>query len=194
MSVGKGIETTSFRIIEEELGASYGPEWPIIRRVIHATADFDFKDILYFHNDPITAGIKALKDGASVITDVEMARVGITGGPEALCFLNDPGVKDYAKEKEMTRSAAAFRMSRDKVRGSIVAIGNAPTALLEVCKMIEEGLGPSLVVGVPVGFVGAAESKEEILKYDVPAIVTKGRKGGSTVAAAIVNALVKLVD
>ncbi len=198
MKAGKRIEKESFGIIESELGGLKEPERSVVRRVIHATADFEFKDILYFHNDPISAGVRALKDGAKVITDVEMVRAGISRkylerfGSQALCFLNGEGVEESAAERDMTRSAAAFRLNKEKIRGSIVAIGNAPTALFELCAMIGDGLTPALVVGVPVGFVGAAESKEEILGYDVPAIVTRGRKGGSTVAAAVVNALLRL--
>ncbi|MEE8402686.1 MAG: precorrin-8X methylmutase [Candidatus Hydrothermarchaeaceae archaeon] len=190
----KEIEEESFRIIEKQLDFPY-PEKAVVRRIIHATADFSFADTVVFSGNAIQSGVDAVKSGTPIITDVNMVRAGIsryTG--EVKCFISDAGVRELAENSDMTRTASAFRMFKDELQDAIVAIGNAPTALFELCTLIEEGITPSLVVAAPVGFVGAKESKEEILKHDIPCIAVRGQRGGSSVAAAIVNALIRLAE
>lgn len=193
------IEKESFRIITEELGpAPFGAlELPIVKRVIHTTADFEFKDLIRFSPGAVEAGLKAARQGANIITDVKMVDAGITRdrlkafGNKVYSFSSDADVVRDASKTGSTRTAAAMRKASEYLEGSIVAIGNAPTALTELLKSIKQGAPrPAIVVGVPVGFVGAAESKEELLSSGLDYITISGRKGGSTVAAAIVNAIV----
>lgn len=202
------IERESFRIIRAELGPHTfsEAELAIVVRAIHATGDFDFGRIIRFHPQAIASGLAALRRGAPVITDVAMVQVGIASdllgrlGGRTLCDIRAAEVYALAQAEGMTRSAAAMRRNAAPIHGGIVAIGNAPTALLEVLRLIrEEGIRPALIVGAPVGFVNAAESKAELMQladgrpeWDVPYITTLGRKGGSTVAVAIVNALLRL--
>jgi len=192
------IERESFRIIGSELDESAIPadRLPVVKRVIHSTADFDFKDILSFSPGAIKAGVDAIRNGRDIITDVRMVEAGITpgrlagGGSKVRCFVSDADVVAGAKRDNTTRSAAAMKKAASRMAGGIVAIGNAPTALNELLRLIREGAAPpALVVGVPVGFVGAVEAKEELAASGVEYITTRGRKGGSTVAVAIVNAL-----
>jgi precorrin-8X/cobalt-precorrin-8 methylmutase len=198
------IERTSFEIIRAEL-AEMGKlnfsddELTVAVRVIHATADFDFRNILRFHPQAIAAGLAALRRCCTVVTDVHMTEVGIGGdlltklGGRKICSIRSPEVRQQAALLGATRSLMAMRLNAANIDGGIVAIGNAPTALLEVIRLVkEEGLRPALVVGVPVGFVSAVESKDELLTLDVPYITAIGRKGGSPVAAAIMNALLRL--
>lgn len=198
---GAAIESESFRIIRKEMGPHHFDEatLAIVVRVVHATADFDFVDTLRFHPKAVAAGMAALQQGGAILSDVRMVQVGIADrllqqlGGETRCLINDPQVRARAAAEQTTRSVAAMRALAPAMAGSIVAIGNAPTALLEVIRLIEEdGVRPGLVVGVPVGFVSAVESKDALTKVDVPYITAIGRKGGSTVAAAIVNALMRL--
>ena len=171
----------------------------VVKRVIHATADFDFAQNLVFTDDAVQYGVKALKTHTPVITDTNMALSGISKpslkklGCEAYCFMADPYVADRAKAKGTTRAVCAMEYAAEKYPGAVLAVGNAPTALFKIAEQIREGLRPALVIGVPVGFVNVVEGKETIwntcLQYDVPAIVAMGRKGGSTVATAILNAL-----
>jgi len=192
------IEAESFRIIEEELG-EHGftdTELPLVKRVIHSTADFGFKDILRMSPGAIDSGVRAITGGAAVITDVRMVESGITParlaqfGARTVCFTGTDEAKRLAEEHGSTRTAAAMRLAKDVMEGAIVAVGNAPTALREVLAMVREGVArPALIVGVPVGFVGAVEAKEELMASGVEFISTTGRKGGSTVAVAIVNAI-----
>ncbi len=198
---GDRIERKSFSIIEDRISVPY-PERDVVTRVIHSSADFDFADILVFKGDPVKKCVGAIKQGRDVITDVNMVRAGINSGAieryggTVKCFIKDDGVRRLAESEGLTRARSAFRLNADELNGSITVIGNAPTALFELCDLIEKGTRPAVVIGVPVGFVGAAESKEQILGLDVPVpmIVSRGVKGGSTVAAAIVNALVKLTE
>ncbi len=192
------IEKESFRIIGTELDESGIPadRLPVIKRVIHSTADFDFKDILSFSPGAIKAGVDAIRSGCSIITDVRMVEAGITPGrlagfgAKVMCFVSDAGIAAEAKRDNTTRTAAAMKKAASHMAGGIVAVGNAPTALTELIRLIKDGATPpALVVGVPVGFVGAVEAKEELVKSGVEYITTCGRKGGSTVAVAIVNAL-----
>ena len=201
---GQGIEDESMQIIDDEVGPhQYDKfEWPIVRRVIHATADFDFagKNKIIFHKDAVMNGINALKKGCSIVVDVN----GVIGGMnkqnpkefrnKVICNISDPDIAERAKKENKTRSQISMRVAASEMNGGIVTIGNAPTALLEVIQMISEGITkPALIIGIPVGFVAAAESKEELQMIDVPFITNTGRKGGSSCAASIVNALFKLL-
>lgn len=191
-------------IIEREVGSHpYNElEWPIVRRIIHATADFDFagENKIVFHKDAITSGINALKNGCSIIADVNGVIGGLNKqnpkdfGNNLICNISDPDLAERAKQENKTRAQMSMRIASSEMNGGILVIGNAPTALLEVTKMIREGVTkPALVIGIPVGFVSAAESKEELQTVDVPFITNTGRKGGSSCAASIVNALFKLL-
>lgn len=197
---GQSIEDKSMEIIEAELGAHhYSPdEWTIVKRVIHSTADFDFaKDNkIIFHKQAIENGTAALKRGCNVIVDVN----GVVGllnkdnlgkfSNKVICGISDPAVVEEAKKLNKTRAQTAMRMAAKEMDGGIVAVGNAPTALQEVIQMVKEGVTrPALVVGIPVGFVCAAESKEELHNSDIVYITNIGRKGGSPCASAILNAL-----
>nr|AIE97541.1 precorrin-8X methylmutase (cobH, cbiC) [uncultured marine thaumarchaeote KM3_01_F02] len=201
---GQSIEDKSMEIIEHEVGSHpYNDmEWPMVRRVIHATADFDFagKNKIIFHKDAITSGISALKNGCSIITDVNGVIGGLNKqnpkdfGNNIICNISDSSLAERAKQENKTRAQMSMRVASFEMNGGIVVIGNAPTALLEVIKMIREGITkPALVIGIPVGFVSAAESKEELQTINVPFITNTGRKGGSSCAASIVNALFKLL-
>ena len=191
-------------IIESEVGSHIynDMEWPIVRRVIHATADFDFagKNKMIFHKDAITSGISALKNNCNIIVDVNGVIGGLNKqnpkdfGNNIICNISDSGLAERAKQENKTRAQMSMRVAALEMDGGIVVIGNAPTALLEVIKMIREGITlPALVVGIPVGFVSAAESKEDLQTVDVPFITNIGRKGGSSCAASVVNALYKLL-
>ena len=196
------IERESFRIITEELGdRPIDPEQaPILKRVIHTTADFDYADNLCFSPDAVKLAKEAILGGATVITDTQMALSGINKralakfGCEALCFMSDEDVAAEAKAQGVTRA----RISMDKAarlgENVIFAIGNAPTALIRLRELIDGGYRPRLIIGVPVGFVNVVASKELIMETDVPHIVARGRKGGSNVAACIVNALLYVLD
>lgn len=200
---GRAIEEGSFRVIDAEVGPhSFSPvEWHIVRRVIHATADFEFQAVTTFHQQAVTSGSAALRRGAPIVADVQMIEAGLNRDRLGVfsCrihnFISDPDVIAEAKSQGETRAVIAMRRARALLDGGIAAIGNAPTALLEISRLVrEEGIRPALVIGVPVGFVNAAESKEEILGLPVPAIVTRGRKGGSPVAVAILHALLALTE
>jgi len=201
---GQSIEDESMQIIENEIGShSYNEqEWPIVRRIIHSTADFDFArdNKIIFQKDAIKNGLEALKNGSSIVVDVN----GIIGllnkqnpkdfGNNVICNISEPSIMKAAKEAGKTRAQMSMRIAKEDMNGGIVVIGNAPTALLEVMGMIREGITkPALVIGIPVGFVSAVESKEELAKMDTPFITNLGRKGGSPCASAIVNALYKLL-
>ena len=201
---GQSIEDESMEIIEHEVGSHpYNDmEWPIVRRVIHATADFDFagKNKIIFHKDAITSGISALKNNCNIIVDVNGVIGGLNKqnpkdfGNNIICNISDSGLAERAKQENKTRAQMSMRVAALEMDGGIVVIGNAPTALLEVIKMIREGITkPALVIGMPVGFVSAAESKEELQTVSIPFITNIGRKGGSSCAASIVNALFKLL-
>ncbi|MDY2681677.1 MAG: precorrin-8X methylmutase [Faecalibacterium prausnitzii] len=198
------IERTSLAIITEELNQMglIFPEntAPVVKRVIHTTADFDYARNLHFTPGAVAAGIAALRSGTPIVTDTTMALAGISKpglaklGTTALCYVADPEVAAAAKQQGTTRAVAAVHKAAAAYPGAILAVGNAPTALLTIADQIEAGLRPALVIGVPVGFVNVVESKERLFavcqECGVPAIVAMGRKGGSTVAAAICNALV----
>lgn len=201
---GQSIEDQSMEIIEKEIGSHQYDEleWPIVRRVIHATADFDFaKDNkIIFHKDAIKSGINALRNGCNLIVDVNGVIGGLNKqnlnefGNNTICNISNPIIVEEAKKYNKTRAQTSMRMAASEMNGGIVVIGNAPTALLEVIQMIQEGVTtPALIIGIPVGFVSSPESKEALQALDVPFITNKGRKGGSPCAAAIVNALFKLL-
>jgi precorrin-8X/cobalt-precorrin-8 methylmutase len=196
----EAIEAESFRIIERELGPTrFSPEeFSLVRRIIHATGDFSFAQTLRFHSGAIDAGLRAIREGRNILVDVNMAASGISVGlitpfgGRVLCRVAEPETVALAKAKGTTRSEAAMaRAITDNV--GIVAVGNAPTALLKVMELINLGqFRPDLVIGVPVGFVNAAESKELLAQQSYPFITALGRKGGTPVAVAAVNALLRL--
>lgn len=195
------IEAMSFAIIEQEMsGHVFSPaEWAVVRRIIHATADFDLGRSVLFHPEAIRSGAEALRRGCAIVADVQMVQVGINKtacgryGNQVYCSIGDRDVARRAKAAGLTRAIISMRKSRKKIHRGIVAIGNAPTALLEVIRLVrEEGVRPALIVGVPVGFVSAAEAKEELIKLDTPFITNRGRKGGTPVAVATINALLAL--
>ena len=198
------IERTSISIITrelDELGLTPPPETAaVVKRVIHTTADFDYAKNLRFTPGAVQAAVRALQRGAVIVTDTNMALAGISRPGlakldcEAVCYMADPAVAEAAKQAGTTRAVAAMHRAAREHPGAILAVGNAPTALLTIAEEIEAGLRPALVIGVPVGFVNVVESKETLFavceQHGVPAIAAMGRKGGSNVAAAICNALV----
>lgn len=201
--MGRGIEDESFAIIDREAENNIHPakDWEVVRRIIHATADFEYKDLTKIHPDAIASGMEALKKGCAIICDVQMIIAGLNKdrldsyGCKVYSFISDPDVIETAKSENLTRAIQSMKKASrlGLLDGGIIAVGNAPTALLELARLIkEENARPAVVIGVPVGFVSAAESKEVIMNCDVPYIVTKGRKGGSTIAVAIIHALLLL--
>ena len=192
------IEKRSFAIITEELGGRTFPEGvaEVVKRVIHTSADFDYADNLCFSPDAVEQAKAALEAGATIVTDTNMALAGISKptlaklGGRAVCLMADEAVAREAKERGVTRATVSMEHAAKLDGPLIFAIGNAPTALIRLHELIEEGaVSPALVIGVPVGFVNVVESKELFLSGDTPYIIARGRKGGSNVAAAIVNAL-----
>ena len=192
------IEKKSFSIISEILGdRTFDPlQEPIIKRAIHTSADFDYADNLYFSQGVVSQLLDAIRQGADIVTDTQMAKAGISKknlqrfGGQVHCFISDEDVAREAKERGVTRAVVSMERACSIRKPLIFAIGNAPTALLHIKTLTEEGrLSPVGVVGVPVGFVNVVESKEEMMKTEIPCIVARGRKGGSNVAAAICNAL-----
>lgn len=196
------IEKRSFEIITAELGELPDPETaPIIKRCIHTSADFDYAKNLCFSDGVVKKAKEAIISGADIVTDTQMARAGINKkslarfGGEVLCFMSDEDVAKAAAENKTTRAVASMNKAADLNRPLIFAIGNAPTALIRLYELIkEEKIRPELVIGVPVGFVNVIQSKELIMETDVPYIVARGRKGGSNIAACIVNALLYMID
>ena len=192
------IERRSFEIITELLGDRVlDPENElVIKRVIHTTADFDYADNLVFSPHAVKKAIDALKGGCDIVTDTQMARAGINKaaleklGGFVHCFMSEPDVADEASRRGVTRATVSMERAAKLEKPCIFAVGNAPTALLRLRELIDEGaVSPALVIGVPVGFVNVVESKERILDSPAPHIVARGRKGGSNVAAAVCNAL-----
>lgn len=194
------IEAGSFRIIDEEAGKHDWPdaEWQVVRRVIHTSADFEYVTSMLFSDNAIGKAVAALQSGGGIVTDTNMALAGISRprlapfGCTLSCHVADPDVAIRAKQAGITRSVAAMRKAVAEAHDRIFVIGNAPTALFELLQLIRTGeADPALIIGLPVGFVGAAESKAALTAVgsDVPFITNTGRKGGSNVAAAVVNAL-----
>jgi len=202
---GQSIEDASMQMIEDEIGTHQYNEkqWPIVRRVIHSTADFDFagKNKIIFHKDAIESGMNALRDGCSIVVDVNGVIGGLNKqnpkdfGNNIVCNISNPEIMELAKKEGKTRSQVSMRAAISDIDGGVVAIGNAPTALIEVIQMVKEGIvKPALIIGIPVGFVCAAESKQELSKLgETPFITNIGRKGGSSSASAIINAIFKLI-
>jgi precorrin-8X/cobalt-precorrin-8 methylmutase len=200
------IETESMRIIEAEIGEHpwSAIEWPVVRRVIHASADFDYARSMLFSPDAVLSAVATLRRGRGLVTDTTMALAGVSKprlerfGISASCFVADPDVAREAGSQGITRSILAMRKGAADSGNSVFVIGNAPTALFEMVRLIREGLRPDLIIGLPVGFVGATESKEMLLQeaagFGVPFITNRGRKGGSNIAAAVVNALLILAE
>ncbi len=192
------IEKRSMEIITGELNGRVWPEpeFSVIRRCIHTSADFDYADNLCFSDDAARQGVEALRRGAKIVTDTKMAWSGINKaklkeyGGEAFCFMSDEDVMEEAKRRECTRAAVCMEKGAALDGEIIFAVGNAPTALVRLYELIkEEGLTPALIIGAPVGFVNVVEAKELIMEAGVPYIVPRGRKGGSNIAAAICNAM-----
>lgn len=195
------IESRSFAIIDAEVPEPRpyeGLAWEVVRRMIHTTADFEILSLVRIHERALEGGLAALRDGCTVFTDTEMARCGIPVrrmdplGCTVRCLMNDPAVKAEAKRLGATRASVAMEASAADLPGSIVVIGNAPTALLRLLDFLREcpDKAPALVVGMPVGFVNAAESKALLIQESpVPFVTVEGRKGGSAMAACVINAL-----
>lgn len=196
------IEKRSFEMITEILGSKkLAPMYePIIKRVIHTTADFEYAETLKISESAVQKGIEAIKSGCNIVTDTKMASVGISKkalskfGGQVHCFMDNELVAAEAKERNVTRASICMERAAGDPNNKIFAIGNAPTALIRLYELIKEGaVAPALVVGVPVGFVNVIESKELFKKAGVPYIISDGRKGGSNVAAAIINAILYII-
>ena len=197
------IERRSFEMITQELGDTPlvpGTE-PIVKRCIHTSADFDYAKNLCFSEQAVERALEAIRGGACIVTDTQMAKAGINKkalaryGGQVYCFMSDEDVARMAKEQGSTRSTVSMDKAAALDKKLIFAIGNAPTALVRLYELIQEGkLSPELVIGVPVGFVNVVASKELIMEAEVPYIVARGRKGGSNIAACICNALLYLLD
>lgn len=202
---GRQIESDSFTIIDDEIERFHGghcftaEQWNIVRRAIHTTGDFEYADLFKFSDDAVASGIAALQSGAPIITDVSMIVTGLNKprlkhfGNEASCFISHPDVIRDAKATGQTRAIHSMQYARDNglLDGAIVGVGNAPTALLELLRMIEVGeVKPALVIGIPVGFVKADESKQALFEQNkVPFIASLGRKGGSPLVVSTIHAL-----
>lgn len=195
------IEILSFQIIDSEAGKHdfSAEQWAIVRRMIHTSADFEYMKTVRFHPKAISAGIAAICSGKAIITDTQMALAGIRKtdaarfGVKLHCLMNDPSVKQTAESEGITRAQAASDAAAPLMNGGICVIGNAPTALLRLMELVRTGKAqPALIIGFPVGFVNAAESKAILIESDYPYISNMGRKGGSNIAASVVNALLIL--
>lgn len=206
-AAGRAIEHDSFAIIDAEAGphAYTDEQWPLVRRMIHANADFEFNGLAAFHPEAMRAGFEAVLAGnRPIVADVEMICVGLSAprlqhfGLSPHHYISDPDVIEQAKAENSTRAVQAMRKAwrLGKLDGAIVGIGNAPTALIELVRLIrEQGVRPALVVGMPVGFVSAAESKELLMAVnEVPWVTVTGRKGGSTLVVAAIHALLSLAE
>jgi len=197
------IEKRSFEIITQERNGRTFPEDQdsIIKRVIHTAADFEYADTMCFSENAVALAKEAIQNGACIVTDTQMAKAGINKkslakhGGEVFCFMSDEDVAMEAKEKGVTRASVSMEKASRMNKDLIIAVGNAPTALVKLYELIHEGkIKPKLVIGVPVGFVNVVQAKELIMKAGVPFIVARGRKGGSNVAAAICNALLYQIN
>jgi precorrin-8X/cobalt-precorrin-8 methylmutase len=197
------IEAESFRIIDAEVPKPRpfeGEKWQIVRRMIHTTADFELLKLVRFHPEAVDSGLDALRKGAVIVTDTEMARQGIPVrrleplGASVRCLMNDERVIARARAEGITRATAAVDLAVTEIHPHIYVVGNAPTALIRLVEHIDAGAAsPAMVVGMPVGFVNAAESKSLLMSRDIPYIAIEGRKGGSALAASVINALCVLV-
>lgn len=193
------IEAESLRIIDSEIPKPRpfeGQKWEIVRRMIHTTADFELMNLTRFHEDAVVNGVRALRNKAKIVTDTEMAKRGIPVrrmdplGCSVHCLMNDERVVSRAKAEGITRAKAAVDIAVREIKPEIYVVGNAPTALIRLVEHFDNGdVLPKLVVGMPVGFVNAAESKALLMSRDIPYISIEGRKGGSALAACVINAL-----
>ncbi|SDB12462.1 precorrin-8X methylmutase [Desulfonatronum thiosulfatophilum] len=199
-AAGLDIENESMRIIDAEVPEPRPfdeTQWPVVRRMIHASADFELMDLVRFHPLAVAAALKALQSGCAVITDTRMALAGLSArlydplGCQRYCLINDPRTLERANVSGSTRAAAAVDVAAAEHRDAIWVVGNAPTALLRLLELVDAGrVVPALVIGMPVGFVQAAESKQALLENEsIASILVRGRKGGSALAAAALNAL-----
>jgi precorrin-8X/cobalt-precorrin-8 methylmutase len=197
------IEALSFQIIDTEAGAhTYPPDqWTIVRRIIHTSADFDYLRSVRFHPEAVAAGLAAIRSGKPMFTDTRMAQAGIRRadlqrfGVTVTCYINEARVAETAAQHQITRAQAAVDLAVPELAGGIYVVGNAPTALLRIIDRVNDrSAAPSLIIGFPVGFVNAAESKAALLTLDCPYITNVGRKVGSNIAAGVVNALVRLAQ
>lgn len=197
------IEKRSFEIITQELGARTFPQDQelIIKRCIHTSADFEYADSLCFSENAVARAMEAIREGACIVTDTQMARAGINKkvlarfGGEVYNFMSDEDVAKEAKERGCTRAAVCMEKAAKLDKKLIFAIGNAPTALIRLYEIIQDGqISPALIIGVPVGFVNVVQSKELIMETQIPYIVARGRKGGSNIAACICNALLYMMS
>lgn len=195
------IENKSFEIISRLLPDLKLPhaQKQVLKRVIHATTDLDYVKDLSFHPGAVSSGVKAIKHGKNIICDVSMVKAGINKkalsgfGGKVICLINDKAVVRAAAKLKIARAIVAMRKAARFTNGAVIAIGNAPTALFEVCDLVRKGkVRPVLIIGVPVGFVGAVKSKKDLTSLKIPYITNRSRKGGSSVAAACVNALLIL--
>jgi precorrin-8X/cobalt-precorrin-8 methylmutase len=195
------IEALSFKIIDEEAGKHNfsQKEWSIVRRMIHTSADFEYMQTVRFHHQAIEAGINAMQHGKTIITDTTMAMSGISKkrlagfNVKVKCLISDAEVEKMAAEKKITRAHAAVDAAVSDIKGGIYVVGNAPTALLRLIELVKAGkAAPALIIGLPVGFVNAAESKAALIEKDYPYITNIGRKGGSNIAASVINALANM--
>lgn len=196
------IEAESFRIIDSEVPEPrpfQGARWAIVRRMIHTTADFEMLELVRFHERAVESGLNALRSGCVIVSDTEMARRGMPVrrldplGCSVHCLMNDPRVVERARSEGITRAKAAVDVAVAELQPDVWVVGNAPTALIRLVERVDEGAAnPALVVGMPVGFVNAAESKELLMSRDIPYISIQGRKGGSALAASVINALAVL--
>ena len=203
---GRKIEHSSFDIVTQEAGEHHysDDQWQIVRRMIHATADFEFNGLAEFHPDAINAGVEAIRQGRPIVADVEMICVGLSKprlthfGVSTHQFISDEDVIAKAQDEGTTRAVQAMRKAHQKglLNNGIVGIGNAPTALLELKRMIvEEGVKPAIIIGMPVGFVSAAESKDALAEIkNIPWIISRGRKGGTTLVVSAIHALLALAE
>jgi precorrin-8X/cobalt-precorrin-8 methylmutase len=196
------IEKRSFEIITEILGGREFPPMhgPIIKRVIHTTADFDYADTLNISELAVEKGIEAIKSGCNIVTDTKMASVGINKktlskfGGQVVCYMDDEAIAVEAKEKSVTRASLCMEKAANNANNRVYVVGNAPTALIRLYELVKENvISPALVVGVPVGFVNVVEPKELFKTLNIPYIITEGRKGGSNIGAAIINALLYMI-
>ena len=192
------IEKRSMEIITSELkGRTWSePKFSIVKRCIHTSADFDYADNLEFSDDAENIGVRALRNGAHIVTDTKMAASGINKnilssfGGNVHCFISDDDVINEAKKRGETRATISMEKAAELKGELIFALGNAPTALFSLCRLVKEGkVRPSLIIGVPVGFVNVVESKNAVKELGIPYIVANGRKGGSNIAATICNAM-----
>ena len=197
------IEARSMELIAAELGERDipAPQLAVVKRCIHTSADFDYADNLVFSPHAVERGVEALRKGCTIVTDTQMARAGVNKrvlegfGGRVVCFMSDPDVAAEARERGKTRATVSMERAAGLDGPVVLALGNAPTALVRACQLMEEGrLRPELVIGVPVGFVNVVESKELLLSMGGEHIVARGRKGGSNIAAAICNALLYLAS